>query len=373
LRDFQVYPKKEKVKTNQSNQSNQINQSINQSIMNFLPKVRFNKSIYRVDPTSVGNTTNSVDTTSVGNTSNSVSSTSLEFTPNQIQDLGGEESYEGLPFNREKANNFEGFFPEDDDSEYGEEPYEELRFNREKANNFEGFFPEDDDSEYGEEPYEELRFNREKANNFKGFFPEKEEIYPLERSIEYFTNKVVFPECCHLSLSQAHEMLDYYRFVMESQCPGLTPCYANPLFEDKKSVLRSAGLYKEYWQKNKCNSLLTDEECHISYYRHIGLFSDKSKEDAESNGIGPLERSPGIYGDSSDYDSSDYDSEEEENNDTDEEPNEELPVRYEPCSCKEHQGSMYQRVSCTANKVKKLREKEDFTEQLEEQPEEEEN
>lgn len=30
-------------------------------------------------------------------------------------------------------------------------------------------------------------------------------------------------------------------------------------------------------------------------------------------------------------------------------------IRYEPCSCSEHRGNMYQRVSCTENKVNNVR------------------
>ena len=78
--------------------------------MNFLNKVRFRKSIDRVDPTSVGNTSNSVSSTSLEPTkSNSVSSTSLEPTTNQILNLG--EPYDKeLPFNREGEKTLKDFF-----------------------------------------------------------------------------------------------------------------------------------------------------------------------------------------------------------------------------------------------------------------------
>lgn len=30
-------------------------------------------------------------------------------------------------------------------------------------------------------------------------------------------------------------------------------------------------------------------------------------------------------------------------------------IRFEPCSCREHGGNMYQRVSCTENKIKNIK------------------
>ena len=78
---------------------------------------------------------------------------------------------------------------------------------------------------------------------------------------------------------------------MESQCPGLTPCYANPICEDKESVLRSANLYKEYYFRKTSVILYSLMKNVTQSTIDILVFYDKSKEDAESNGIGPLERS----------------------------------------------------------------------------------
>ena len=50
------------------------------------------------------------------------------------------------------------------------------------------------------------------------------------------------------------------------QCPGLTPCYANPVDNDYSRLVE---LYKAYWQKNKCDRLHTDRECDIAYYEEV--------------------------------------------------------------------------------------------------------
>ena len=174
--------------------------------MNPCLKSIFNESINRVDPTSVGNTTNSVKTTSVGNTSNSVSSTSLEPTTTTSVDLtsvgtttNSVESTilettkpDGSYFKRGSEN--KRFWDSDDDSD---EPEDGSFLNREKANNFEGFFANKDDSDeigllersnteyYNVDAQEDGSYFKRGSENNR--FWDSDEIGHLERSnTEYY-------------------------------------------------------------------------------------------------------------------------------------------------------------------------------------------
>lgn len=191
---------------------------------------------------------------------------------------------------------------------------------------------------------------------------------------------------------------NWWYLRIDKQCKTLSPSYNYLASNDY--VLRKL---EEFWNQNKCPELINDKECDRKYYENVlqkvraefnKTCSFPISEVLRSNKLDELKCNIRLYkieiiknresnmvceNQIDDEDELYYGNEDKSDGSylrrgSDgkrfwkpyEEPNKELPVRYEPCSCKEHQGNMYQRVSCTAYKIKELRQKEDLTKQLKE-------
>ena len=194
------------------------------------------------------------------------------------------------------------------------------------------------------------------------------ELERKKKEVQFYWKRNNYPE----NDIDKEKDIRYWILKILLQCKGLAPCYANSIDDDDDT--KSVELYKDYWGYNRCYDLYSDFKCDIAYYE---LILENVRE--KYLNVIKLDISPAINPNELEYLKNTisiyknklirfglYD----EINESNKKPKilfddcvyeikekKELPIRYEPCSCKEHQGNMYQRVSCTYNKVMKLKNK----------------